>query len=153
MVLCAYCKKETGKKLWPKCKRGYCDRTCMAKWRQENGTWNKGKKWEEMYSKEVYDKLDKRNRSKGAENHNWKRKRPDLSERNRKNINPVLNKYYAYQRNAFEIYGRKCSQCGKEKGQIDVHHIDGNHNNNDVLNLLVLCASCHGKLHKSVKRI
>lgn len=60
----------------------------------------------------------------------------------------------------------KCSKCGNpgiwqnEKLVLEVHHIDGNHSNNDIANLCLLCPNCHsqtnnfrnkikGKSHKS----
>ena len=39
-----------------------------------------------------------------------------------------------------------CNHCGfvaLHSCQLDVDHIDGNHNNNDVDNLQTLCANCH----------
>jgi len=39
-----------------------------------------------------------------------------------------------------------CAECGFvaiHSVQLDVDHIDGNHLNNDVLNLQTLCANCH----------
>lgn len=39
-----------------------------------------------------------------------------------------------------------CEQCGfipEHSCQLDVDHIDGNHNNNDLSNLQTLCANCH----------
>ncbi len=42
--------------------------------------------------------------------------------------------------------GFKCSNCGfeaKHPSQLDIDHIDGNHNNNNISNLQVLCANCH----------
>lgn len=39
-----------------------------------------------------------------------------------------------------------CERCGfraEHPCQLDVDHIDGNHNNNDPLNLQTLCANCH----------
>ena len=53
-----------------------------------------------------------------------------------------------YQRIAYETYEKKCSKCGREDGQIDVHHKDKNRKNNRIDNLQVLCASCHAKIHK-----
>lgn len=35
-----------------------------------------------------------------------------------------------------------CSRCGKPNAT-DVHHIDGDHRNNDLANLTRLCRSCH----------
>ena len=39
-----------------------------------------------------------------------------------------------------------CEECGFKAihaVQLDVDHIDGNHNNDDVSNLMTLCANCH----------
>lgn len=39
-----------------------------------------------------------------------------------------------------------CENCGfkpKHSCQLDVDHIDGNHDNNDIENLQTLCANCH----------
>ena len=39
-----------------------------------------------------------------------------------------------------------CELCGfvaLHRIQLDVDHIDGNHNNNEVSNLQTLCANCH----------
>jgi hypothetical protein len=39
-----------------------------------------------------------------------------------------------------------CEKCGfkaEHKCQLDVDHIDGNHDNNDPANHQVLCANCH----------
>lgn len=37
---------------------------------------------------------------------------------------------------------KKCKICGS-KTNIDVHHKDGNHNNNELENLMYLCSRCH----------
>ena len=39
-----------------------------------------------------------------------------------------------------------CEKCGfiaEHRAQLDVDHIDGNHQNNDPSNLQTLCANCH----------
>lgn len=44
----------------------------------------------------------------------------------------------------------KCYFCGKEETEScinDIHHKDGNHQNNSPENLMKLCRSCHKKLH------
>lgn len=41
-----------------------------------------------------------------------------------------------------------CSICGESK-KIDIHHIDGDYNNNSLDNLQPLCRSCHTKIHKT----
>lgn len=50
---------------------------------------------------------------------------------------------------AYLIQGKEmvCEKCGSTRS-IDVHHIDGNRNNNTPENLMVLCRSCHMKEHK-----
>lgn len=50
----------------------------------------------------------------------------------------------------YKKYGKhkksKCELCGFKpvhKCQLDVDHIDGNHDNNEYSNLQTLCANCH----------
>lgn len=40
-----------------------------------------------------------------------------------------------------------CNRCG-ETSQLVVHHVDGDHTNNVVENLEVLCSPCHSSHHK-----
>lgn len=51
-----------------------------------------------------------------------------------------------YRRICFERHGKKCIVC-EEKLAIDVHHLDGNHKNNHVDNLIPLCANHHRYMH------
>ena len=44
-----------------------------------------------------------------------------------------------------------CSVCGSVK-KLHIHHIDGNHNNNEYSNLICLCDSCHIKTHNASRR-
>lgn len=50
---------------------------------------------------------------------------------------------------AYDILGkpRVCEKCGSTQS-IDVHHIDGNYNNNTPENIMILCRSCHMKEHR-----
>lgn len=46
--------------------------------------------------------------------------------------------------------GDECEMCGHHpffKSSLDVHHRDGDKNNNDPENLMTLCPSCHRELH------
>lgn len=147
-----------------------CSRTCYYQRLREEGTWNKGKTWKEMYNSETLEKMETRINKKGEEHFNYNGQRIDTTIRNfinnpqtknekiledlpkEKLIKIILkektHKEYAYQRKAFEKYGRKCAVCGETKGQIDIHHIDGNHNNNELSNLMVLCPKHHREIHK-----
>ena len=42
----------------------------------------------------------------------------------------------------------KCDQCNVAEN-IDVHHRDGNRNNNDLSNLVPLCKKCHQHTHRN----
>ena len=60
-----------------------------------------------------------------------------------------------YVRELFDFY---CAKCGKDcrnannaKSVLQVHHIDGNPGNNDLGNLIPLCASCHLKIEKEAR--
>lgn len=44
-----------------------------------------------------------------------------------------------------------CTNCNGG-GLLDLHHMDGNCSNHDPANLLVLCRSCHGRLHHKQRR-
>jgi len=43
-----------------------------------------------------------------------------------------------------------CEICGSEKN-LDIHHIDGNWQNNNLDNLMCLCRSCHLKIERNEK--
>ena len=42
-----------------------------------------------------------------------------------------------------------CAECGKvyPEHSLEVHHVDGDHENNDLNNLKILCTICHRKHH------
>lgn len=50
----------------------------------------------------------------------------------------------------FRHHPHKCCVCGEEK-IIAVHHYDGNHNNNDISNLIPLCPTHHCYIHSRFK--
>jgi len=50
-----------------------------------------------------------------------------------------INKYFNRQSD--------CQQCGSVK-KLDVHHKDKDYTNNEPENLILLCRSCHTKLHR-----
>lgn len=155
----------------------FCCRDHFKEYKKINGCGNKGKTWEETYSPETLKFMKERISKQGKEHWNYGLKRMDTTLRNllnnpkrKKEVNDKLkeifeknpkraikimlenignNKIYAYQRIAYEEYGKLCGKCGQTNGQIDVHHKDMNKKNNKVNNLMVLCASCHATLHKS----
>lgn len=47
----------------------------------------------------------------------------------------------------FKPLKRICAKCSTTKGTLEIHHKDGNRNNNARSNLEYLCKSCHRKLH------
>ncbi len=51
-----------------------------------------------------------------------------------------------YRRLCFEHHGKKCVVC-EERLAVDVHHLDGDHQNNEVTNLIPLCANHHRYMH------
>jgi len=51
-----------------------------------------------------------------------------------------------YRKICFEKYDHKCLVCN-ESNIVDVHHIDGDHKNNDIENLLPLCPTHHRYMH------
>ena len=55
-----------------------------------------------------------------------------------------------YRRKAIEYYGYVCEVCGCVEGMLVVHHINGDHYDDRIENLVVLCPSCHAKAHYKV---
>jgi len=51
-----------------------------------------------------------------------------------------------HRRRCFEHEDPVCLCCGADSS-LDVHHVDGNPTNDDLENLIVLCKSCHRKVH------
>lgn len=47
----------------------------------------------------------------------------------------------------FKTLKKKCSKCGTTSGQLDIHHKDGNRDNNNRSNLTYMCRSCHRSKH------
>ncbi|KKN20513.1 hypothetical protein LCGC14_0934900 [marine sediment metagenome] len=50
----------------------------------------------------------------------------------------------------YEKINFTCQYCSynKNKKMLDIHHYDGNHNNNKIENLRVLCVWCHNLYHR-----
>ena len=53
-----------------------------------------------------------------------------------------------YRKAAFENYEHKCHLCNWQDDEdiLEVHHINENHNDNRIENLMILCPICHRKL-------
>ena len=56
----------------------------------------------------------------------------------------TMTEYYRFK--AIEEKGYECENCGVQE-DIEVHHRDKNHCNNDISNLVVLCTDCHNTVH------
>ena len=57
----------------------------------------------------------------------------------------------SYRNKALNYYGRICARCGFSVLEaLEVHHIDRNRANNDITNLMVLCANCHILEHRGL---
>lgn len=48
---------------------------------------------------------------------------------------------------AFSTFEHQCMVCGATDCILDVHHINGDHYDDDISNLSILCKSCHSKAH------
>jgi len=60
---------------------------------------------------------------------------------------PTMIKHINYRKMAFDHFDPVCAHCGfGVKAVLEVAHIDGNRNNNDIRNLVILCPNCH-KMH------
>lgn len=58
------------------------------------------------------------------------------------------NGKHGYRKKAIDYYNGRCENCGYDEYEecLQVHHIDRNRENNEIENLIVLCANCHSLL-------
>lgn len=70
----------------------------------------------------------------GEKNHNYK------------------NGYNRFIQYSFYHRNDKCQICNSDK-KIQVHHIDGNRNNNSCTNWIPICPSCHGRIHTLANKL
>lgn len=58
-----------------------------------------------------------------------------------------------YRSTAFKTYPHCCHDCGYDEHEevLQVHHVDINHNNNEIENLVILCPTCHEVRHLLTK--
>ena len=47
----------------------------------------------------------------------------------------------------FKENGKVCQRCDSLELPLEIHHLDGNRENNQSLNLVILCKKCHSKVH------
>ena len=45
----------------------------------------------------------------------------------------------------FAVYGRRCADCGRSDGPLEVHQVNGDPTDNRIRNLIPLCRDCHRK--------
>lgn len=71
------------------------------------------------------------------------RKKRLTKSRNKNNVQT-----YDYRPKALTAYGPICQACGfnEHVRLLEVHHIDENRANNELINLAVLCVMCHAKI-------
>ncbi len=77
-------------------------------------------------------------------------------------IQSIMPSHYGTTNHHREIYKRenhsnelKCERCGYDEFEcgIDIHHLDGNHANNTLSNLMPLCSPCHRALHAKLWKL
>lgn len=79
----------------------------------------------------------------------FRKTRINLAEKNGGGINEDY-----YRRVALENQPDCCALCGKREWtgkEPHIHHKDKNRKNNKIENLLVVCAKCHGKIHRILR--
>lgn len=116
-------------------RKRFCDNTCKGKWIGNNQTDETRKK-----------------KSQTLTGHDVPQ---EVREAIRKTVKDTVDNYKydpsapqdEYRKLAIEFYGYECSVCGCTEGILHVHHINNNHYDDRIENLVVLCPSCHAKAH------
>lgn len=59
----------------------------------------------------------------------------------------------SYRDMAFRAYPHKCLDCGynKHAAVLEVHHLNGNREINDIENLVIVCPTCHTERHLGLR--
>ena len=147
---CHYCKKEIHKcpshmKLF---KQHFCDSKCQL-------TYQKSINKRESVKCSQCSKLLIRNQTQIKRSHSKNFFCDNLC-KNRFLINKrwsgkqnVIH-HHCRRENIFKKYDYSCVNCGykENKKMLDIHHIDGNHGNNEYENLLSVCVWCHNLYHR-----
>jgi len=156
-ITCQKCKKKFKVSEKRKDKAKFCSYPCY--WKDK-----KGKKWTETFTRQEVEKRKEQLR----ELHKTLRgrKRPDVTERNKKD-NPMWSKEAQEKSSkshtihgwnnghtkAFRYLKPKCSHCNERNPKkLHAHHLDGDRFNNNITNLIILCIKCHYRLHAKARR-
>lgn len=126
--------------------------------------WNKGKTG--VYSEEYLRKIGEASKKRLLANHPGKNKSRSVQEKQKisetmiKNNQSLFRNNYGYPDRVYwmelteKVFIRDnytCQECGsklariKGPGQVQCHHIDYDTTNNELVNLITLCTSCHAK--------
>lgn len=143
----------------------YCCRSC----KDNHQKWTKLGPCNPMYGKVTPDEVKlKQSASKSGPNNPMYGKVPwnkgiQHTEETRVKMSTSTQRYYDeyefdptklvpgnYHDDAIIAYGYQCCVCGLDDIHklLEVHHIDGNHSNDDISNLVVLCTACHFEAHR-----
>jgi len=101
--------------------------------------------WKRNWRKERRERVNKNNRQSYQRNKLERRKQY------------LILRYGPNALKCLERDGMKCQKCfkdvelGKKIHGFAIHHLDWDKENNSLENLILLCGSCHMKLHKHVK--
>jgi len=148
-INCEYCGKLFWKayKVYKITKHHYCCQECSKQGSKERIKLNC------LFCNKEFEKV----KSKITKHNFCCRKCKDQAQRIESNIKTLQPSHYkngecAYRDKAFNTYVHKCFNCGYDeyKEALEVHHIDGNRENNDVGNLMILCANCHTLVTRNI---
>ena len=128
-----------------KISRAHKGKTLSTEHKEKISRWTKSK-WEDGTFGSV-DHLQKLSNSlKGKNNPNY------IDGRSKKEYS---RDFYNMRLNIRERDGNMCKACDKKVKGLGghIHHVDGDKQNNDPYNLVLLCSSCHRRVHNESKNI
>jgi hypothetical protein len=154
---CDFCNKAHSKEKRFLNKKNFCSVKCFNKFRYKDYAKFTTKCL--MCATLIVRNYSQKNRSKSGI-YFCSKKCKDEGQKLKNNIKNIWPSHYgsgngqrSYRKRALASLKNECNHCGykKIKDILQVHHIDHNRSNNDILNLKILCPNCHAIEHLNKK--
>jgi len=152
LIKCDNCEKEfwKPKRFYVKNGTNCCSRECVTQFRRKGHF----VELECAYCGKEFERAKSNLKGSKSGLHFCSRKCKDKAQRIESGFKEIWPNHFGngngYREKALKEYGKGCEICGWNH-TYDVHHIDGNRENNNINNLIILCPNCHSLTKSYIK--